>query len=166
MLGDGGWRPAAWLPAVAIVPTYDAYRERVLAEVAAGVAAAVLSAAVADYRPKEVVAGKLASGRGDLVLELEPTEKVIEAVAAAAPALPIVSFKYLEGVSHAELMAEARRRLARYAVVVANRGEEITEALQVAWIVTAAGERRVEGKPAIAAAIADALEGLLAPQSL
>jgi phosphopantothenoylcysteine decarboxylase/phosphopantothenate--cysteine ligase len=166
VLGDGGWRPAAWLPAVAIAPTYDAYRERVLAEVAAGAKAAVLSAAVADYRPKEVVEGKLASGRGDLVLELEPTEKVIEAVAAAAPALPIVSFKYLEGVSHAELMAEARRRLARYAVVVANRGEEITEALQVAWIVTAAGERRVEGKPAIADAIADALEGLLAPQAL
>ena len=113
VLGDGGWRPAAWLPAVAIVPTYDAYRERVLAEVAAGAKAAVLSAAVADYRPKEVVAGKLASGRGDLVLELEPTEKVIEAVAAAAPALPIVSFKYLEGVSHAELMAEARRELRR-----------------------------------------------------
>ena len=166
VLGDGGWRPAAWLPAVAIAPTYDAYRERVLAEVAAGAEAAVLSAAVADYRPKEVVAGKLASGRGELVLELEPTEKVIEAVAAAAPALPIVSFKYLEGVSHGELMAEARRRLARYAVVVANRGEEITEALQVAWIVTAAGVRRVEGKPGIAAAIADVLEGLLAPQSL
>jgi len=166
VLGDGGWRPAAWLPAVAIAPTYDAYRERVLAEVAAGAEAAVLSAAVADYRPKEVVAGKMASGRPEWRLELEPTEKVIEAVAAAAPALPIVSFKYLEGVSHAQLMAEARRRLARYAVVVANRGEEITDALQVAWIVTASGERRVEGKPAIAAAIADALEGLLAPQSL
>ena len=165
VLGDGGWRPAAWLPAVAIAPTYDAYRERVLAEVAAGAEAAVLSAAVADYRPKEVVAGKMASGRPEWRLELEPTEKVIEAVAAAAPALPIVSFKYLEGVSHAQLMAEARRRLARYAVVVANRGEEITDALQVAWIVTASGERRVEGKPAIAAAIADALEGLLAPQS-
>jgi len=35
----------------------------------------------------------------------------------------------------------------------------------VAWIVTAAGERRVEGKPAIAFAIADALEALLAPQA-
>jgi phosphopantothenoylcysteine decarboxylase/phosphopantothenate--cysteine ligase len=108
-----------------------------------------------------VVAGKMASGRGDLVLELEPTEKVIEAVAAAAPALPIVSFKYLEGVSHAQLMAAARRRLERYAVVVANRGEEITDALQVAWIVTPEGERRLEGKPAIAAGVAEVLELVL-----
>jgi phosphopantothenoylcysteine decarboxylase/phosphopantothenate--cysteine ligase len=161
VLGDGGWRPAAWLPAVAIAPTYDAYRERVLAEVAAGAEAAVLSAAVADYRPKEVVAGKMASGRPEWRLELEPTEKVIEAVAAAAPSLPIVSFKYLEGVSHAQLMAEARRRLERYAVVVANRGEEITDALQVAWIVTPEGERRLEGKPAIASGVAEVLELVL-----
>jgi phosphopantothenoylcysteine decarboxylase/phosphopantothenate--cysteine ligase len=192
VLGDGGWRPAAWLPAVRIAPTYDAYTAMVLAEVGVSVetravgpgalacpgveasgtarveeavlAAAVLSAAVADYRPRAVVAGKMASGRGDWVVELEPTEKVIEAVAAAAPEMPIVSFKYLEGVSHADLMAEARRRLARYALVVANRGEEITDALQVAWIVSPAGERRVEGKAAIAAAIADGLEELLAPQ--
>ena len=170
VLGDGGWRPPTWLPAVTIAPTFDAYRERVLCAVAAGAEAAVLSAAVADYRPRAVVAGKMPSGRLEWRLELEPTEKVIEAVAAAAPGLPIVSFKYLEGVSHGELMAEARRRLARYAVVVANRGEEITEELQVAWIVSAAGERRVEGKPAIAAAIADALEdaleAVLAPQAL
>lgn len=166
VLGDGGWRPAAWLPEVAVAPTYDAYRELVLAAVAAGAEAAVLSAAVADYRPRQVVAGKIPSGQREWRLELESTEKVIEAVAAVAPGLPIVSFKYMEGVSHGELMAEARRRLERYAVVVANRGEEISDALQVAWIVSAAGERRVEGKPAIAAAIADALEGLLAPQAL
>ncbi|MFM7170357.1 MAG: phosphopantothenoylcysteine decarboxylase [Cyanobium sp.] len=166
VLGDGGWRPMAWLPEVAIAPTYDAYKAMVLAEVAAGAEAAVLSAAVADYRPREVVAGKMASGQREWRLELEPTEKVIEQVAAAAPALPIVGFKYLEGVSHEELMAEARRRLERSALVVANRGEEITEALQVAWIVSAAGERRVEGKAAIAAAIADGLEGLVATQPL
>ncbi|MFN9643588.1 MAG: phosphopantothenoylcysteine decarboxylase [Cyanobacteriota bacterium] len=160
VLGDGGWRPAAWLPEVTVAPTYDAYRERVLAEVAAGAEAAVLSAAVADYRPREVVAGKQASGQTGWRLELEPTEKVIDLAAAAAPAMPIVSFKYLEGVGHEELMAEAHRRLERYAVVVANRGEEITEARQVAWVVTRQGERRLEGKPVIAEGVADALAGL------
>ncbi|MEB3257634.1 MAG: phosphopantothenoylcysteine decarboxylase, partial [Cyanobacteriota bacterium] len=158
VLGDGGWRPAVWLPEVTVVPTYDAYRELVLAEVAAGAEAAVLSAAVADYRPREVVAGKMASGRQEWRLELEPTEKVIDLVAAAAPGLPIVSFKYMEAVSHDELMAEARRRLERYAVVVANRGEEITEAVQVAWLVTREGERRLEGKQAIATGVAGVLE--------
>jgi len=164
ILGDGGWRPAEWLPAVTIAPTYDAYRELVLAQVAAGAEAAVVSAAVADYRPREVVAGKIASGQNELHLELEPTGKVIEEVAAAAPAMPIVSFKYMEGVSHAQLIAEAVRRLSRYAVVVANRGEEISEALQVAWIVTREGQERVEGKAGIATAIADALETLLPAQ--
>jgi phosphopantothenoylcysteine decarboxylase/phosphopantothenate--cysteine ligase len=164
ILGDGGWRPAAWLPAVAIAPTYDTYREMVLSDVAAGAEAAVLSAAVADYRPKQVQPGKIESGQGALQLELVPTEKVIDAVAAAAPGMPIVSFKYMEGVNHAQLIAEAVRRLERYAMVVANRGEEISETLQVAWIVSPAGERRVEGKAAIAAAIADGLEGLLRPQ--
>jgi phosphopantothenoylcysteine decarboxylase/phosphopantothenate--cysteine ligase len=165
ILGDGGWRPAAWLPAVAIAPSYDAYREQVLAEVATGADAAVLSAAVADYRPRQVHPGKMESGRETVHLELEPTEKVIDAVKAAAPGMPIVSFKYMEGVSHAQLIAEAVGRLNRYAVVVANRGEEISEALQVAWIVTKGGQRRVEGKAAIAAAIADGLEGLLGPQA-
>jgi len=161
VLGDGGWRPAAWLPAVRVAATYDAYRELVLAEVEAGAEAAVLSAAVADYRPREVAAGKWPSGLAEWRLELEPTEKVIDAVAAAAPGVPIVGFKYMEGVSHGELMAEARRRLGRDAVVVANRGEEMTEELQVAWIVDQGGERRVEGKGAIAAVIADQLEALL-----
>jgi phosphopantothenoylcysteine decarboxylase/phosphopantothenate--cysteine ligase len=165
ILGDGGWRPAPWLPAIAIAPTYDAYREMVLSEVAAGTEAAVLSAAVADYRPREVVAGKIASGQGQLVVELEPSEKVIEQVAAAAPGLPIVSFKYMVGVSHEELMAEAARRLAHYAVVVANRGEEISDTLQVAWIVSQSGQQKREGKAAIAAAIADQLEGLLKPSA-
>jgi hypothetical protein len=35
----------------------------------------------------------------------------------------------------------------------------------VSWIVTKGGQRRVEGKAAIAAAIADELEGLLGPQA-
>jgi phosphopantothenoylcysteine decarboxylase/phosphopantothenate--cysteine ligase len=150
---------------VTIAPTYDAYRELVLAEVATGADAAVLSAAVADYRPRQVHPGKMESGKETVHLDLEPTEKVIDAVKAAAPGMPIVSFKYMEGVNHAQLIAEAVRRLNRYAVVVANRGEEISEALQVAWIVTKGGQRRVEGKAAIAAAIADGLEGLLGPQA-
>jgi phosphopantothenoylcysteine decarboxylase/phosphopantothenate--cysteine ligase len=158
VLGDGGWRPAAWLPEVTVAPTYDAYRRLVLAEVAAGAEAAVLSAAVADYGPREVVAGKVPSGQREWRLELEPTEKVIDLVAAAAPEMPIVSFKYMEGVSHEELMAEAHRRLERYAVVVANRGEEMTEVLQVAWLVTRERERRLEGKPMIAEGVVAVLE--------
>ena len=69
--------------------------------------------------------------------------------------------KYLEGVSHEELMAEARRRLGPSALVVANRGEEAMAERQVAWLVDCQGEQRLEGKAAIAIALADRLEQLL-----
>jgi len=118
---------------------------------------------VADYRPRHPHPGKIASGRTNLRLELEPTAKVIDQVGAADPGLPIVSFKYLEAVSPEELLAVARRRLDRSSLVVANRGEEVRGGEQIAWLVSRSGERRLEGKPAIAAAIADHLELLPAP---
>ena len=158
VLGDSGWRPQSWMP-YQLASTYDDYRRLVLAQVAEGLEAAVFSAAVADYCPQQPVAGKIASGQATLHLDLVPTEKVIDQVAAADPKLPLVSFKFMQGVSHAELMAEAQHRLQRYALVVANRAEEITPERQVAWIVSAAEQTRVEGKQEIAAALADRLEG-------
>jgi len=157
VLGDGAWRPARWMP-VEVARTYDDYKRLVLHHVARGQAAGVFSAGVADYRPAAPVEGKIPSGQSTLPLQLVPTEKVIDLVRAADPALFLVSFKYLEGVSHEALLAEARRRLDRYPVVVANRGEETHGTAQVSWIVTAEGEARVEGKAAIAAALADLLE--------
>jgi phosphopantothenoylcysteine decarboxylase/phosphopantothenate--cysteine ligase len=70
----------------------------------------------------------------------------------------VVSFKYQEGVSHETLLDIARNRLDRYPVVVANRGEESAGRAQTAYIVTPTSTTRVEGKSAIAAAIADQLE--------
>lgn len=157
LLGDGAWRPASWMP-VEVVHSYDAYRDQVLAHVQRGYAAGVFSAGVADYRPRAEVNGKIPSGQAALPLELVPTEKVIDLVRAADPRLFLVSFKYLQGVSHEQLLAEARRRLDRYPVVVANRGEETHGAAQVAYVVTREGEMRAEGKAAIASVIADLLE--------
>ena len=166
LLGEGSSPPPAWLPH-RWVSDYDTYRQQVLAAVAPAVtaaasaplAAAVLSAAVADYRPRHRHAGKLPSGRSDLSLELEPTAKVIDLVRQAAPALPMVTFKVLHGASDADLLAEARRRLQWFQLVVANHAEQVSGADQVAWLVSAAGASRHQGKPAIATAIADWLEG-------
>jgi phosphopantothenoylcysteine decarboxylase/phosphopantothenate--cysteine ligase len=157
VLGDGAWRPDGWMP-VEVARTYDDYLEAVLRHVRAGQDAGVFSAAVADYRPQEVVHGKIPSGRGALPLTLVPTEKVIERAQEAAPGMFVVSFKYQEGVSHEALMQTARARLDRYPVVVANRGEESEGTAQVSYVVTREGERRVEGKTRIAAAVADLLE--------
>ena len=210
LLGEGSAPPPTWIPH-RWIPTYDAYRQRVLEAVGAGgapldatagelpspgatdatgdpaspwgspaaassgparppapkrppLAAAILSAAVADYRPRQVQAGKLASGQPRLHLELEPTAKVIDLVRQAAPDLPMVTFKVLQGASEQELLAEARRRLERFQLVVANHGEEVHGSEQRAWLVSAGGTSRHQGKAAIAAAIADWLEGHLAAE--
>jgi phosphopantothenoylcysteine decarboxylase/phosphopantothenate--cysteine ligase len=167
VLGDGGFQPPAWLP-VRPVATFDDYRDAVLAELAAGAySAAVFSAAVADYRPRQVRSGKTPSGGALSHLELVPTEKVVDLVRERFPDLHMVTFKYQEGVSHEDLMAVGRERLARLGgrgSVVANRGEETGPAgEQVAWLLGPDGEpRRAVGKPAIAALLAGHLEALAA----
>jgi phosphopantothenoylcysteine decarboxylase/phosphopantothenate--cysteine ligase len=169
--GDGAFRPPVYLP-FRVARTYDEYVEAVMEELAAGpagapaVAAGIFSAAVADYRPRQVLPGKTPSGGALKSLELVPTEKVIGLVRDRFPDLYMVTFKYQEGVAHEELMEVGRqrwRRLAGRGAVVANRGEETgPQGEQVAWLVSGEGEpRKLEGKGAIAIAIADHLETAL-----
>jgi phosphopantothenoylcysteine decarboxylase/phosphopantothenate--cysteine ligase len=165
VLGDGAWRPTAPIP-VTVARTYDAYRDLVLARARAGVWAGIFSAGVADYRPAVRVAGKIASGQPRLTLELVPTEKVIDLACAAAPEMHCVAFKYLENVTEDELVRVAARRLGRASLVVATRGEDTHGTAQRALMVTAGGAVAVEGKAAIAAAIADHLEAVAAAPAL
>jgi phosphopantothenoylcysteine decarboxylase/phosphopantothenate--cysteine ligase len=124
----------------------------------------ILSAAVADYRPREVFGGKIASKSPELILPpFVPTEKVVDRVHQLAPELPIVSFKLLSRVSVEDLLKEARARLATHSqLVVANRLEDCVGDQQVVYIVSADGERRVAGsKRDVAVAIVDAVEALV-----
>jgi phosphopantothenoylcysteine decarboxylase/phosphopantothenate--cysteine ligase len=161
--GDGAFRPPDYVP-YRVARTYDEYVTAVDEELdAAPTAAGIFSAAVADYRPKQVLPGKTPSGGALESLELEPTEKVIAGVRRRHPDLFMITFKYQEGLSHDELMEIGRRRLAELSgpgAVVANRGEESgPHGEQVAWLLAGDAEpRRMESKPAIAAALADLLE--------
>lgn len=165
ILGDGAWRPKAPIP-VTVARSYDEYRDLTVARAKAGVWAGVFSAGVADYRPATRVAGKIASGQAALTLNLVPTEKVIDLACAAAPDMHCVAFKYLEKVDPDELVRVAARRLGRASLVVATRGEDTRGTEQTALMVTAGGVAPVPGKAAIAAAVADHLEGLAAPGEL
>ena len=162
LLGDGAWRPAAPMK-LSIARTYDAYRDMVLDRVQSGLFAGIFSAGVADYRPKQVVDGKIVSGSAELPLLLEPTEKVIDLAMAAAPAMHTIAFKYLEKVTEEELIRVAAKRLDRARLVVATRGEDTRGREQRALMVTRDGVTPVDGKARIAAAIADHLEGLADP---
>ena len=158
--GDGALQPPPYLPHV-IARTYDEYRAAVHENLADGSdwGAAVFSAAVADYRPKTTLSGKIPSGQ-NLTIELQPTAKVIQEVRERHPDLFMVTFKYQEQVTHDELMAIAGKRLETYQTVIANRGEE-TElgGPQVAWLVTrSAAPQRMRGKRNIARVLADHLE--------
>lgn len=159
ILGDGAWRPSAPIP-ITITRTFDEYRDTVVARAREGLFAGVFSAGVADYRPKKAVEGKITSGQSSLMLELEPTEKVIDLACQADPVMHCVAFKYLEGVSEEELVRVASKRLDHAGLVVATRGEDTRGTEQRALMVARDGVTPLEDKRAIAHAIADYLEGL------
>lgn len=161
ILGDGAWRPKTPMP-ITVTRTFDAYRDTVVARAQSGLWAGIFSAGVADYRPKQAVQGKIASGQSSLLLELEPTEKVIDMAMDAGGTMHTVAFKYLEGVTEDELVAVAAKRLDRAGLVVATRGEDTRGTEQRALMVTSDGVTPIDNKRAIAAAIADYLEGLAA----
>jgi phosphopantothenoylcysteine decarboxylase/phosphopantothenate--cysteine ligase len=161
--GDGALRPPSWLP-YRVARTYDDYRALVHEVLDARPhAAAILSAAVADYRPTQVVRGKIPGGRASLRLDLVPTVKVVDEVREHHPAMPVVSFKYLEGVDHDRLLTVAAERLAAgHAGVVANRGEETgKDGAQVAWLCFGDAPERVEGKREIARRLVDRVEAFV-----
>jgi phosphopantothenoylcysteine decarboxylase/phosphopantothenate--cysteine ligase len=128
---------------------------------------ALLAAAVADYRPAEVVAGKRPKTATAWTIELEPTVDVARTLGERKrPGQVLVAF----GAEHGEAGLDRKRRMLgekNVDLVVYNDvsradiGFDRPENEVV--LVTRAGERRVPkaSKQRIAAAILDAVEELL-----
>jgi len=73
-------------PGIALVPVESAAdMAEAVKERAPQMELIVMCAAVADYRPKRVVAGKMKKSEGDLVLELERTEDILKSLGAVKP---------------------------------------------------------------------------------
>ena len=161
ILGETGLTPPDYIPC-ARIRSFEEYRDAVMSVVGAReFTAGIFSAAVADYKPKEVAEGKIPAGGALKSIELAPTEKVIDLVRNKYAKLPMVSFKYNENIDHDELIEIAKRRVAKgHLAVVANRGEETgPNGEQTAYIVSKAGvSEQLIGKPGIASAITDFLE--------
>jgi phosphopantothenoylcysteine decarboxylase/phosphopantothenate--cysteine ligase len=157
--GQSSFTPPPYLPQIGIL-SYADYQQQVFGYLEKQAPDfAIFSAAVADYQPEQMLAGKTPSGK-ELNLRLIPTAKVIEMVRENFPDLYMMTFKYQEGISHAELMTIAQERLGKYQAVVANRGEEQGESgEQIAYLLTHAQPPvRLVGKGGIAEAIAVHLE--------
>jgi phosphopantothenoylcysteine decarboxylase/phosphopantothenate--cysteine ligase len=161
--GDGAYLPPQHLP-YRIARTYDDYRNIVNQEISKrDYEIGIFSAAVSDYRPAEVMEGKIPSGGVLKRIELVPTAKIIKEVREQHPKLKMISFKYQENISHEKLISIAKERLKSGEVaVVANRGEETGPmGEQIAWLVSKDREnQRMMGKRSIAVAIADFLESI------
>jgi phosphopantothenoylcysteine decarboxylase / phosphopantothenate---cysteine ligase len=166
LLGRGSVSPPEGLTEMTEwIPSFDEYRSRchqLSQEVEC--AGAVFTAAVADYRPSQSRYGKIPSGRRDLTIHLEPTEKVIDEIRALAPHLPMITFKYQEGIDHETLMSIAASRVERFGAVFANRGEErgIGGAQVGWWCERGRSPQRIESKPMIAQTLRTYLERALA----
>jgi phosphopantothenoylcysteine decarboxylase / phosphopantothenate---cysteine ligase len=130
----------------------------------------LMAAAVADFRPAEAIDDKIAkSGRERLALELEPTEDVLAALAAArSPGQTLIGFAAEHGEGAVERGRAKLSRKGLDAVVVndISRAEIGFDAPHnEVTIVTATGERHVPlgSKAAVAAAILDEVEALRSP---
>jgi phosphopantothenoylcysteine decarboxylase/phosphopantothenate--cysteine ligase len=128
---------------------------------------ALLAAAVADYRPAEIVAGKRAKSASAWTLELAPTADVALALGERKrPGQVLVAF----GAEHGEEGLERKRRMLdekNVDLVVYNDVSRSDIGFDTAEnevvLVTREGERRIPkaSKQLIAAAILDAAEELL-----
>ena len=164
LLGAGSYAPPSELAhLVEWVDSFDDYHKRCLDYAKDPQCwAGIFTAAVADYKPKKTIRGKIESGQNILNLELEPTVKVIDVIKAQCPHLKMVTFKYQEELSHEELMSIAKQRLKRFEVVIANRGEEQSaQGEQIAWLCThQQNPQRLVSKVGIAMGLSESLESL------
>lgn len=158
--GQGSYSPPSYLPHK-IVATYNEYSAEVITTLQNDYRYGIFSAAVADYQPTTIFPGKIPSGGALSKIELTTTQKVIGEIRARFPSMGMITFKYQENITHAELINIAKQRLQKgYQMVVANRGEEHQQTgVQVAYLVTKESKpEKAIGKLAIARAIANYLE--------
>jgi phosphopantothenoylcysteine decarboxylase / phosphopantothenate---cysteine ligase len=124
---------------------YDEYVKNVFSELHTGeYDAGIFSAAVADYRPKDVTKGKIPSRGALKTIELKETMKVIANVRSQFSDLHMVTFKYEDGVDFAKLLTIANKRINDgYQMVIANRAEDMKTNHQ-AYLVTKTGYEKAE----------------------
>ncbi len=119
-------------------------------------------AAIADYRTKAPMRGKISSGMEKLELSLEPAPKVLPILRSMAPDATLVGFKLEVGLSDDQLAEVARSRLGSGVedLVVANDLERVTPDDHPAIIIAMKGEPTAFAGPKsdLAAAIFDAVE--------
>jgi phosphopantothenoylcysteine decarboxylase/phosphopantothenate--cysteine ligase len=104
------------------VGTGDEMRDAVVSELKKGYDAAIMAAAVADFKPSAVSAKKLDTRSGGVKLSLVPTKKIVDEVKKIDSEVFLIAFKADHGVSDSALVDKAFKKLkeCRADLVVAN----------------------------------------------
>jgi phosphopantothenoylcysteine decarboxylase/phosphopantothenate--cysteine ligase len=154
-----GIRPPSYIPHH-LFADYDEYKKKVL-ENCHNYDVAVLSAAVADYRPVTTHQGKLPSGGAVKGIELEQTDKVVDLVIEKQPHLKVVSFKYEENENQPfEYLQEvAGKRLKKGHNMVVGNDIHLNGQQQKCFFFQEGKYTEASGKIGIARKLADILEG-------
>ncbi|MFH1721414.1 MAG: phosphopantothenoylcysteine decarboxylase [Candidatus Altiarchaeota archaeon] len=71
----------------------------------------ISAAAIADYTPASKVKGKIKSKNAELMISLNPTQKLTQTLKTGFPDTPIVAFKAETEVSENELILRAKTKL-------------------------------------------------------
>jgi len=155
-------------PGIDVVQTPTAADMAVAAEERRDSDVVVMAAAVADYRPAETIDGKRAKSGAAWTLELEPTADILRELGAArADGQVLVGFAAdvgATGLERAREKLDAKRADLIVFNDVAKDGIGFDAAENEVVLISRTGERAVARarKEAIAAAVLDAVEDLLA----
>lgn len=159
-----GIRPPAYINTI-LFEDYEEYRKLCL-YYANAYQYGIFSAAVADYKPKEVVKGKIPSGGVLKSIDLIQTDKVINLVKERNPNLKMITFKYEEGKTLEELISIADKRLHNGHIRVVANDLTLNKDEQRCFLCGLVEDKatvinEAEGKKEIAKMITNDLEGLL-----
>ncbi len=120
------------------------------------VKAVVHPMAVSDFTPESPSEGKISSGSSEFVLNLVPTEKIVDRIKKVRPDVFLVSFKLETGISDEVLVSRADTHLKRTGsdIVIANTTDRTdTDNHRALFIGPEGVIREVTGKADIASSI-------------
>jgi len=114
--------------------------------------AIIHSAAVPDYVPKKVSAGKISSGKKELIIKLKPTVKIVDYIKKWDPDTFLVKFKLQVDCKEKDLIKIAKKSMTRSSadIIVANDLLEMKDGKHTAFIIDNDNIKKLDTKVALA----------------
>lgn len=151
------------LKKVKIIPFryYEEFKEKVERELKIKKYDVIIhNAAVSDYKVKNIVKGKIASGKDKLTLTLTPTEKIIKIMRKLAPQTVIIQFKLETDKDTIEKKAYQSLCQNKSDFVVANLLSDVKKAYKAVIIAKDKTRVKIRSKNSLVKQLAVIIESL------